>query len=102
MIVSPTTVVSQRYSRHENWRSSAGAAPSAQESSSSGCSGEQPALRHANNPNGTLRRKSSNSGDEGARSMGVHKSGPDRDKNRAAQKAFRQRKKEQERAKEVH
>ncbi len=53
------------------------------------------------NANGPLRRKSSNSGDEGAKSMGVHKSGPDRDKNRAAQKAFRQRKKEQERAKEV-
>ncbi|BDA43223.1 hypothetical protein COCOBI_04-2350 [Coccomyxa sp. Obi] len=82
-------------------RSCEGAAPRAQESSSSGGSGEQPALEQAHNPNGTLRRISSNSGDEGAKSMGVHKSGPDRDKNRAAQKAFRLRKKEQEKAKEA-
>jgi len=72
----------------------------------SGSSGEQQAHRpnvHGQDGGGALRRKSSNSGDEGGvgKGMGVHKSAPDRDKNRAAQKAFRQRKKEQDRAKEV-
>lgn len=72
----------------------------------SGSSGELQAQRlhaHGQDGGGALRRKSSNSGDEGGsgKGMRVHKSAPDRDKNRAAQKAFRQRKKEQERAKEV-
>ena len=79
----------------------ASAALSAQDSGSSGASGEQPQLGHVYDTNGALRHRSSNSGDEGAKGIGVRKSGPDRDKNRAAQKAFRQRKREQEKAKEV-
>ncbi|EIE22255.1 hypothetical protein COCSUDRAFT_55951 [Coccomyxa subellipsoidea C-169] len=82
-------------------QASDGAEASRQESGSSGASGEEPHLRNTHEPNGALRQRGSNSGDECAKGIGVRKSGPDRDKNRAAQKAFRQRKREQEKAKEL-